>query len=50
MRSMTLTRYSAVGAGAALAASAFQVFNLSLEFPIQHVQLAWSLTRVLLQL
>ena len=50
MRSMTLSKYSGIAAAATVVATASQALNLSLELPLQHIQLAWALTRVLLQL
>ena len=50
MRSMTLVRYSAAAFGATAAALAVQAFALGPSIPLQHLQLAWTLTRVLLQL
>ena len=50
MRSMAVQKYSAAAMVAALAATAAQAMNLSFEFPLQHLELAWTLTRVLLQL
>jgi hypothetical protein len=50
MRSLALQRYSTVAAIAALAVTMAQALTLNLTFPIQQIQLAWTLTRVLLQL
>ncbi|MFV2072869.1 MAG: hypothetical protein ACC742_09495 [Thermoanaerobaculales bacterium] len=50
MRSLVLQRYSAAAAVLVLAAAAAQVVNLDLALPAQHLRLAWTLTRVLLQL
>jgi hypothetical protein len=50
MRSLALQRYSAVAAIAALAVTMAQALTLNLTFPVQQIQLAWTLTRVLLQL
>ena len=50
MRSLAVQRYSAAGAITLLTAGALQAFNLSLELPFQQLKLAWTLTRVLLQL
>jgi hypothetical protein len=47
---MTLRSYSGIAAAATVVATASQALNLSLEFPLPHIQLAWTLTRVLLQL
>jgi len=40
----------AAGGAVALGAAAAQVTNLSLSFEVQHLQLAWTLARVLIQL
>ncbi len=50
MRSMAFQRYSAAAALTTLAVMAAQALNLSLSIPSQPIQLAWTLTRVLLQL
>jgi hypothetical protein len=50
MRSLAIQRYSAVAAITALAVTAAQALTLNLAFPSQQIQLAWTLTRVLLQL
>ena len=51
MRSMVLVRYSVAAFGlAALGVATFQALHLSLAIPVQHMRIAWSLTRVLLQL
>ena len=50
MRSLAIQRYSAAAAIAALAVTMAQTLTLNLAFPIQQIQLAWTLTRVLLQL
>ena len=50
MRSLALQRYSTAAAVFALAAAAAQVANLDLSLPAQHLRLAWTLARVLLQL
>ena len=50
MRSLALQKYSAAAMVAALAATAAHAMNLSLEIPLSQLQLAWTLTRVLLQL
>ena len=50
MRSQVLKRYSTTAILASLAATAAQAVNLSIVFPLDHLQLAWTLTRVLLQL
>ena len=50
MRSLALQKYSAAAMVAALAATAAHAMNLSLDIPLGQLQLAWTLTRVLLQL
>jgi len=51
MRSMALLRFSLAACGsAALGIAAVQTAHLSLSLPVQHLQLAWTLTRVLIQL
>jgi len=50
MRALAIQRYSAAAAIAALAVTMAQTLTLNLTFPIQQIQLAWTLTRVLLQL
>lgn len=50
MRSQALKRYSTAAVYSTLAATAAQALNLSIGFPLEHLQLAWTLTRVLLQL
>jgi hypothetical protein len=50
MRSLAIQRYSAFAAITALAATAVHAANIGLNIPIQHIRLAWTLTRVLLQL
>jgi hypothetical protein len=50
MRALANQRYSAAAAIAGLAVTMAQVLTLNLAFPIQKIQLAWTLTRVLLQL
>ena len=50
MRSLAIQRYSVAATVAALAATAAHVVNLNLDFPLRQLQLAWTLTRVLLQL
>jgi len=47
MRSLALQRYSAFAAITALAAAAVHAANTGLD---QHIRLAWTLTRILLQL
>jgi hypothetical protein len=50
MRSLAIQRYSTAVAIAALAVTMAQALTLNLVFPVQQIQLAWTLTRVLLQL
>jgi hypothetical protein len=50
MRSMALQKYSVAAMVAALATTAAHAINLSLDIPLSQLQLAWTLTRVLLQL
>ncbi len=50
MRSLAIQRYSMGAAIAALALTMAQALTLNLSFPVQQIQLAWTLTRVLLQL
>jgi hypothetical protein len=50
MRSAAIERYSAAAAIAALVGAMAQILTLNLTFPVQQIQLAWTLTRVLLQL
>jgi hypothetical protein len=50
MRSLAIQRYSAAAAIAAMAVTMAQALTFNLDFPIQQIQLAWTLTRVLLQL
>ena len=50
MRSLAIQRYSAAAAISALAVSMALTMTLNLAFPILDIQLAWTLTRVLLQL
>jgi hypothetical protein len=51
MKSVALFRYSAVAcAVAALATAAAHLANLSLAVPHAQLQLAWTLTKVLIQL
>lgn len=50
MRSMTVRRYSTAAGISALTATAAQTLNLHFDFPLQQLQLAWTLTQVLLQL
>ena len=50
MRSLVIQRYSAAAAIAAMAVTMAHALTINLNFPIQQIQLAWTLTRVLLQL
>jgi hypothetical protein len=50
MRSLAIQRYSAAAAIAALAVTVAQALTFNLAFSSQKIQLAWTLTRVLLQL
>lgn len=50
MRSMALQKFSVAAMVAALTASVAHAMNLSLDIPLGQLQLAWTLTRVLLQL
>jgi len=50
MRSLAIQRYSTAVAIAALAVTVAQALTLNITFPAQQIQLAWTLTRVLLQL
>ena len=50
MRSLTVRRSSLTAGLMSLTATAAQALNLDLQIPIQQLQLAWTLTRVLLQL
>jgi hypothetical protein len=50
MRSLTVRRSSLTAGLMSLTATAVQALTLDLAFPIQQLQLAWTLTRVLLQL
>jgi hypothetical protein len=51
MRSLAILRSSAVACAAlVLGAAAVQLASLPLHVPVQHLQLAWTLTRVLIQL
>jgi hypothetical protein len=50
MRSLVVQRYSAAFAIAGVGAAGLQALFLGLDFPIQQLKLAWTLTRVLLQL
>jgi hypothetical protein len=50
MRSLALVKAPAVAVVVIIAAVTAQVANLSFEIPHHQLQLAWTLTRVLLQL
>lgn len=50
MRSLAIQKYSAAAVAAGFGAAALQILNLNLDFPLQQLKLAWTLTRVLLQL
>ena len=50
MRSLTIRRSSTFAGLSALTATAAQALNLSLELALPPLQLAWTLTQVLLQL
>ena len=51
MKSVAILRYSAAaGAIAALATAAAHLANVSLSIPTAQLELAWTLTRVLIQL
>jgi hypothetical protein len=50
MRSLTVRRSSSIAGITALTFAAAQALNLQLDFPLQQLQLAWTLTQVLLQL
>ena len=51
MRSLALPRFSAVALGAtALVAATAHLADLSLNIPVHHIRLAWTLARVLIQL
>ncbi len=50
MRSLALVKVSGVILAVAAAAVAAQLGNLSFEIPSQQLRLAWTLTRVLIQL
>ena len=51
MRTLAILRFSVAACGlAALGAAAVQVANLSLSIPVQQLQVAWALTRFLIQL
>ncbi|MCJ7754149.1 MAG: hypothetical protein MUP13_06270 [Thermoanaerobaculales bacterium] len=50
MRPLAIHRYSATVAIAGFGAAALQAFFLGFDYPVQQLRLAWTLTRVLLQL
>jgi hypothetical protein len=50
MRSLVLVKIPGSALAVVTAVAAAQVANLSLELPIHQLQLAWTLTRVLIQL
>ncbi len=51
MRSLAMFRFSVAACGlAALGAAAVQVVNLPVSIPVQQLQVAWALTRFLIQL
>jgi hypothetical protein len=50
MRSMALAKVPGAALAVVAAAAVAQVANLSFEIPINQLQLAWTLTRVLIQL
>ncbi len=50
MRSLVLVRIPGTVAAVLTAAAAAQLANLSFEIPFHQLQLAWTLTRVLIQL
>jgi hypothetical protein len=50
MRSLAIHRYSVTAGITAAAATISQILTLDLQLPVQQLQLAWTLTRVLLQL
>jgi len=51
MRSLAILRSSLLAcAVTALGTAAVQVANLPLHVPVQHLRMAWTLTRVLIQL
>ena len=50
MRSLAIQRYSVAAAVTALTITVAQVLTLDLSLPKQQIQLAWTLTRILLQL
>ena len=50
MRSLALVKVPSAACAVAAAAATAQIVNLSVDIPFQQLQLAWTLTRVLLQL
>lgn len=50
MRSLALAKVPGAALMLVAAAAAAQVVNLSIEIPLHQLQLAWTLTRVLIQL
>jgi len=50
MRSLALAKVTGTAVVLLIAAAAVQVANLSLNIPDQQLRLAWTLTRVLIQL
>jgi hypothetical protein len=50
MRPLAMHRNSATVAITGFSAAALQAFFLGYDYPIQQLKLAWTLTRVLLQL
>jgi hypothetical protein len=50
MRSLAIQRYSMMAGITAGAVTIAQLLTLDLQLPVQQLHLAWTLTRVLLQL
>ena len=50
MRSLALIKVPGAALALIAAAAAAQVVNLSVDIPLHQLQLAWTLTRVLIQL
>ena len=50
MRSMVFVKVPGTALAVIAAVTAAQIANLSFEIPSHHLQLAWTLTRVLIQL
>ena len=50
MRSLALVKIPGLALATIVAAAAAQLANLNFEIPLHQLQLAWTLTRVLLQL